>query len=132
MGFSPELFSRLNGEIYIAGLNTTQIPLPELASDVKPKGEAIKQLKDVAAALCGVPDQQNDLEMLREGLVSAFPCYIWELSLTLAQCFRPVTSSGRPIISRVPDQKLGIHTLGGIEGGVFIAAGHGAWGKLFG
>ncbi|KAL1650268.1 hypothetical protein SLS58_001079 [Diplodia intermedia] len=110
LGFSPELFSRLTGEIYIAGLNTTQIPLPELASDVKAKGEAMKQLKDVAATMCGLPDK-DDLEILREGL-----------------CYRPVTSSGRPIISRVPDMKLGIQTLGGSRGGVFVAAGHGAWG----
>lgn len=111
LGFSPELFSRLDGEIYIAGLNTTQIALPDVASDVKVRDEALKQLKDVAATLCGVADKQNDLEMLREGL-----------------CFRPVTSSGRPIISRVPDQRIGIQTLGGSDGGVFVAAGHGAWG----
>lgn len=111
LGFSPELFSRLNGELYIAGLNTTMIPLPELASDVQPKEDAMKQLKDVAAALCASPEQQGDLEFLREGL-----------------CYRPVTSSGRPIISRVPDMKLGIQTLGGSQGGVFVAAGHGAWG----
>jgi len=44
------------------------------------------------------------------------------------QCFRPVTSSGRPIVSRIPDEKLGgIKTRDGGNGGVFIAAGHGAW-----
>lgn len=89
----------------------------------------MKQLKDVAATLCGVADKQNDLEMLREGLVSATLHVFRDSILTLAQCFRPVTSSGRPIISRVPDQKIGIQTLGGSDGGVFVAAGHGAWGK---
>jgi glycine/D-amino acid oxidase-like deaminating enzyme len=45
------------------------------------------------------------------------------------QCFRPVTSSGRPLVSRIPDEKLGgVRTRGGGDGGVFIAAGHGAWG----
>lgn len=46
------------------------------------------------------------------------------------QCFRAVTSSGRPIVSRIPDQKLGggFKTRPGAEGGVFMAAGHGAWG----
>lgn len=73
LGFSPELFSRLNGEIYIAGLNTTMVPLPEVASDVKARDEATKQLRDVAAALCGASPQQNDLEILREGLVSLAP-----------------------------------------------------------
>ncbi|RYZ35549.1 MAG: FAD-binding oxidoreductase [Sphingobacteriales bacterium] len=45
------------------------------------------------------------------------------------QCFRPVTSSGRPLITRISDEKLGgLKTHGNAEGGVFIAAGHGAWG----
>ena len=41
-----------------------------------------------------------------------------------------MTSSGRPIVCRVPDEKLGngLLTRGGGNGGVFIAAGHGAWG----
>jgi glycine/D-amino acid oxidase-like deaminating enzyme len=40
-----------------------------------------------------------------------------------------VTASGRPIISRVPDAKLGgLLTRPGNDGGVFIASGHGAWG----
>lgn len=49
--------------------------------------------------------------------------------LTQEQCFRPVTSSGRPIVSRIPDEKLGgVKTHHGAAGGVYIAAGHGAWG----
>lgn len=40
-----------------------------------------------------------------------------------------MTSSGRPIISRVSDERLGgVKTRQGADGGVFIAAGHGAWG----
>lgn len=32
-------------------------------------------------------------------------------------------------MSRIPDEKLGgVKTRGGGDGGVFIAAGHGAWG----
>ncbi|KAK8200133.1 FAD dependent oxidoreductase [Phyllosticta capitalensis] len=111
LGFSPELFSRIGEELYIAGLNTTQVPLPELASDVTISEKAVKQLEEVAATMCGLPEKPNDLTILRKGL-----------------CFRPVTSSGRPIISRVPDAKLGVRTNGGGEGGVFLAAGHGAWG----
>ncbi|KAJ9662543.1 hypothetical protein H2201_006031 [Coniosporium apollinis] len=112
LGFSPELFSRIGGEIYIAGLNSTAIPLPEVSTDAKISEEAVQQLKQVANRMLGLPGQE-DLEVLREGL-----------------CFRPVTNSGRPIISRIPDNKLGggFSTRGGGEGGVFVAAGHGAWG----
>jgi glycine/D-amino acid oxidase-like deaminating enzyme len=50
--------------------------------------------------------------------------------LTSIQCFRPVTSSGRPVVCRIADEKLGagLKTTGGSEGGVFVASGHGAWG----
>jgi hypothetical protein len=55
------------------------------------------------------------LEVLREGF-----------------CFRPVSRSGEPIISRVPDEKLGggMTTRHGGEGGVFVSAGHGPWGRF--
>jgi glycine/D-amino acid oxidase-like deaminating enzyme len=112
LGFSPEIFSRLSDEVYIAGLNSTSIPLPELSTDAKIRPEAIETLKQTAKKMLGLPGCDDDLQILREGL-----------------CFRPVTSSGRPIISKVPDSKLGgIKTRGGGEGGVFVAAGHGAWG----
>lgn len=47
-----------------------------------------------------------------------------------ALCFRPVTPSGEPIISRIPDRDLGIAvgTRPGADGGVYLAAGHGPWG----
>ncbi|KAF2205621.1 FAD dependent oxidoreductase-like protein superfamily [Delitschia confertaspora ATCC 74209] len=113
LGFSPELFSRLDGEIYIAGLNTTQIPLPEIPTDAKVTDAALKQLKHCADTMLGLADSTTELQVLRSSL-----------------CFRPVTSSGRPIISRIADEKLGdgLLTRGGGEGGVFVAAGHGAWG----
>jgi glycine/D-amino acid oxidase-like deaminating enzyme len=112
LGFSPEWFSRAEGELYLAGLNSTTIPLPEVATDAKVIPEVVKQMRDCAAAMIGVVDDKG-VEVLREAL-----------------CFRPVTSSGRPIISQVPDQKLGIafKTRGDYEGGVFVATGHGAWG----
>lgn len=111
LGFSPELFARTGGELYLAGLNSTTIPLPDPNVEVKAGEKAIEQLKACAKVMMmGVPGQ--DFEVLREGL-----------------CFRPVTSSGRPIVSRIPDEKLGhLKTRGGALGGVFIAAGHGAWG----
>lgn len=111
LGFSPEWFARTGGELYLAGLNATNIALPELATDVKPSDRAVAQLTECAKAMMlNVPGKQ--LQVLREGL-----------------CFRPVTSSGRPLVSRIGDEKLGgVRTKGGAQGGVFIAAGHGAWG----
>ncbi|KAH9871921.1 hypothetical protein J1614_006179 [Plenodomus biglobosus] len=111
LGFSPEWFARTGGELYLAGLNATNIALPELATDVKASEKAIAQLKECAKAMMlNVPGKQ--FEVLREGL-----------------CFRAVTSSGRPLVSRIRDEKLGgVRTKGGAQGGVFIAAGHGAWG----
>lgn len=32
-GFSPEIFSRIGEEVYIAGLNSSSLPLPDIATD---------------------------------------------------------------------------------------------------
>ena len=69
LGFSPEFFSRLGGEIYLAGLNSATIPLPELPTDAKGDPKAIKKLKDASKQLLGLPDGEDDIEILREGLV---------------------------------------------------------------
>jgi len=106
-GYSPEVFSRVGGEIYIAGLNSATMPLPERATDRKIDEKSIKVLKTTAKRLLGKDDGDDDLEILREGL-----------------CFRPVGERGVPIIGRVDEGLLGVK----IEGGVWIAAGHGPWG----
>jgi len=64
-------------------------------------------LKTTAKRLLGKDDGDDDLEILREGL-----------------CFRPVGERGVPIIGRVDEGLLGLQ----LEGGVWIAAGHGPWG----
>ncbi|CAI6340338.1 unnamed protein product [Periconia digitata] len=112
LGFSPEWFSRLGGELYLAGLNSTLIPLPDADENVKADPKSVEQLKQCAAEMIGAVEGK-ELEVKREAL-----------------CFRPVTASGRPIVCRIPDDKLGggLKTRGGSEGGVFLAAGHGAWG----
>lgn len=113
-GYSPELFSRINGQIYIAGLNSSALPLPGTAGEAKPREEDIARLRETAAELLGPQEGgADDLEVVREGL-----------------CFRPVTPSGVPIVARVRDVDLGIgiKTRPGAEGGVFVAAGHGPWG----
>jgi glycine/D-amino acid oxidase-like deaminating enzyme len=111
--FAPEIFSRLGGEIYIAGLNDSSIPLPVLATETIPLDEAVRQLQEVAARLV-VADDDDKLEVVRKGL-----------------CFRPVVSTrATPVIGRVSDLKLGggLRTREGGEGGVFVGAGHGPWG----
>lgn len=68
LGFSPELFARTGGELYLAGLNSTTIPLPHPYVEVKAGEKAIEQLKACAKVMMmGVTGQ--DLEVLREGLV---------------------------------------------------------------
>jgi hypothetical protein len=69
LGFSPEWFSRTGGELYLAGLNTTMIPLPDATVEVKASEKAIDQLKACAKAMLKeVPEKE--VEILREGLVS--------------------------------------------------------------
>jgi len=113
-GFSPEVFSRIGEEIYVAGLNDPSLPLPETATDAKIDQKSIDRLKNVAQKLLGKDGTDvSDLEVVREGL-----------------CFRPVTARGVPILCQVPDEELGegIETRLAPDGGVFIAAGHGPWG----
>lgn len=112
-GFSPELFSRIGGNIYIAGLNSPSTPLPPLPGQAPISAEAIARLKSTAARIItDSSDSGSDLEVVREGL-----------------CFRPVTDSGAPILTRIQDDRLGgVATRTGAEGGVFLAAGHGPWG----
>ncbi|OBR08582.1 FAD dependent oxidoreductase superfamily [Colletotrichum higginsianum IMI 349063] len=112
-GFSPELFSRVGGDIYIAGVNSS-VPLPQLPGQTPVSAAAIAQLKSATERL--VDNGDAELEVVRQGL-----------------CFRPVTASGTPILTRVPDDRLGgVSTHAGAEGGVFLAAGHGPWGISLG
>jgi glycine/D-amino acid oxidase-like deaminating enzyme len=116
-GFCPEMFSRLGGHIYFAGLNSSTLPLPDAAAGkAAPNSADLEQLRQAAREILGSgagPEAGDDLEVVREGL-----------------CFRPVTSWGTPIVSRIPDRDLGagITTRPGAAGGVYVAAGHGPWG----
>ncbi|KAK5991161.1 Putative oxidoreductase TDA3-like protein [Cladobotryum mycophilum] len=108
--FSPEIFSRPSGVIYIAGLNSSVIPPPGLATDATPVGELMDLVKHATQKLIA---SDGELEIVREGL-----------------CFRPVTDRGTPFIGRFRDEQLGggISTKPRGEGGVFLAVGHGPWG----
>lgn len=57
--------------MYLAGLNSTTIPLPEAGSEVKASKETVEQLKACAKAMMtNAPGKEADV--LREGLVSYF------------------------------------------------------------
>lgn len=111
--FSPEVFSRIGGHIYVAGLNSAKIPLPALPDESKVQEEDVVQLKATAEELLGSDADADDLTVVRESV-----------------CFRPVTAVGTPIIGRIEDAELGagMATRPGADGGVFVAAGHGPWG----
>ncbi|EGR46893.1 uncharacterized protein TRIREDRAFT_80034 [Trichoderma reesei QM6a] len=115
-GLSPEVYSRPDGVIYVAGVNHASIPLPKPRVKAVTFDESVQKLKDIARRLIATPEggqQEEDLEIVREGL-----------------CFRPITKRGTPYIARLPEDKLGedFTTARGDGGGVFIAAGHGPWG----
>ncbi|KAH6628623.1 FAD dependent oxidoreductase [Chaetomium tenue] len=113
-GFCPEMFSRIGGHIYFAGLNSSTLPLPDAAEGkATPYAENLVKLRQAARDILGSGTVEDDLEIVREGL-----------------CFRPITSWGTPIVSRLRDEDLGVGTTTrpGPEGGVFVAAGHGPWG----
>ncbi|KAK5941250.1 hypothetical protein PMZ80_006527 [Knufia obscura] len=122
--YSPEAYARLDGdgkpEIWIGGLNnnSTELPLPELATDSKKlvNKERITELRQAAVQLTGLKGQEgtaaeDDLEIVSEAL-----------------CFRPASKSGVPIITEVPHKDLGLgsHVTAGAK--VWIAGGHGPWG----
>ncbi|GAB1197183.1 hypothetical protein APSETT444_006474 [Aspergillus pseudonomiae] len=119
-GFSPEIFSRQGGEIYIAGLNDPDMSLPGRAEESRSliDRNEMKRLEAVSAQLMGelmgedAEIRNTDyLEVLREGL-----------------CFRPVSDRGTPVVCRVDDDLLGDGVRTDGHGGVFVASGHGPWG----
>lgn len=69
LGFSPEWFARIGGELYLAGLNSTSIPLPDVATDVVASEKAIEQLKSCARVTMMDNGAGRELEVLRQGLV---------------------------------------------------------------
>ena len=116
--FTPYVFSRLGGGIYVAGLNPPDTPLPLLLTpDPVIPSEVSRKLEETATAyITTSPSKQQGSashQVIRRSL-----------------CFRPVTASGLPILGRVPDKNLGsgMTTRPDSHGGVFFAAGHGSWG----
>ncbi|THH17409.1 hypothetical protein EW146_g3410 [Bondarzewia mesenterica] len=100
-GFSPEIFSRAGGDIYLAGLNTTAVPVADVTASVLPDPAEIDRLKKVARKMLG----DDELEILKEGF-----------------CHRPVTNSGTPLLTSLGEDATGV------SGKVWVAGGHGPWG----
>lgn len=107
---SPELYSRTSGIIYVAGVNSSAIPLPRHATEATPVPASLQELEDVASQFIS---SDGDLKGVRAGL-----------------CFRLITNRGVPILTRVDDRQLGegVKTRPGAAGGVFFAVGPGPWG----
>ncbi|SPJ73228.1 related to FAD dependent oxidoreductase superfamily [Fusarium torulosum] len=108
--FSPEIYARPNGHIWLGGLNAS-IRLPPLVTGAKPEDASLERLKDLARQV--VKTDGDELEVVRTGL-----------------CFRPVSERGTPYITRIEDVDLrqGYRTRKGSDGGVYVATGHGPWG----
>ncbi|KAK6357874.1 hypothetical protein TWF730_007231 [Orbilia blumenaviensis] len=141
LDWHPEAFTRANGDIYLAGINSSTIPLPELATDVKADDAEIQRLIAAARELIvqfssgtggcggggnndnsiGKEDEDGTRNDLTDGEANV---------IKQGLCHRPVTPAGKPILSRVPDSLLGgLDTKGDVGGGgVFVATGHGPWG----
>ncbi|CAK7245273.1 MAG: hypothetical protein STHCBS139747_006848 [Sporothrix thermara] len=113
--YCPEIFGRANGTLYVAGLNSSTMPLPERASDSAPDPTLLDDLKATCRKVIG----SDDYEVLRTGL-----------------CHRPATPWGAPLVLRLLDEQLAVaskeKSLTGGTDGVFIAAGHGPWGISMG
>lgn len=104
-----ELYSRADGMIYIAGVNSPDTPLPPLATGATTQQSCIDELRSIAGRFIS---SNHTPEIVRQGL-----------------CFRPITTNGTPIVTRLDDEELGsIRTRPGQDGGVFVATGHGPWG----
>jgi glycine/D-amino acid oxidase-like deaminating enzyme len=101
--FSPEILSRAGGDIYLAGLNTTTIPVPELASEVQPEPASIEVLMRVARKLLG----DGQVDVVQTGF-----------------CHRPVSNGGVPLLTRLTQEQAGII----FNDGVWVSSGHGPWG----
>ena len=78
-GYSPELFSRSPGHIYVAGLNSSTYPLPDVATERLVSSDSIVTLQRTAERLLG-----EGLIVEREGV-----------------CWRPVTRRGVPIVAEL-------------------------------
>jgi hypothetical protein len=156
-GYSPEIFSRLSGDVWLGGLNSQTVPLPALPTLAEQDPQAIRDLLSTAEALLGpilpsslpafatmLPPSSSARKAARKhkaeknGAHHHHPHshnhnHNHRHALTLlrsALCFRPVAPTGRPVIARMHEADLGDGVK--VPGGVFVATGHGPWGISLG
>ncbi|KAI0053368.1 FAD dependent oxidoreductase [Auriscalpium vulgare] len=103
-GFSPEIFSRVGGDIFLGGLNTTSIPVADVRNPTPPDADAVAQLEAVAKRLLGT----DELDVVKAGF-----------------CHRPVAGNGTPLLTKLGEKETGLRP---DAGGVWLSAGHGPWG----
>ena len=99
--YSPELYPRPDGEVYICGMAENPIPSHSLVTSdnvaITPGScEKIKELSDLVSS------------HIKDGVVTCSQA-----------CYLPITSDGLPLIGGFADVS-----------GLYIAAGHGCWGIL--
>nr|CAB3264760.1 putative oxidoreductase TDA3 [Phallusia mammillata] len=99
--YSPELYPRPDGEVYVCGMaenpvSSAQLPLPQ---DIHPTSNSCQKIKDMT-------DLVGDA--LKEGQVTKSQA-----------CYLPLTQDGLPLIGKLKELN-----------GVFVGAGHGCWGIL--
>ena len=112
-GFRPEVFSRVGGEIYLAGLNDASITPPSPQTYPLPSSDSVNRLINVAKFLCDSDSNKargndTDLEVVSRGL-----------------CFRPTTPKGVPVIGQIPLRSGGLY---GKKFRLWVGSGHGPWG----
>lgn len=95
---SPEIYPRPDGTVYVCGM-TDDVALPDTVSKIQPNSQSCKTLKE----LCG----KVSSDLARSEVIVEQACYL------------PISSSGVPLIGKVPDVD-----------GAYIAAGHSCWGIL--
>ncbi|KAK5954945.1 hypothetical protein OHC33_003624 [Knufia fluminis] len=124
--FACEAYSRVPAdgkpELWAGGVNDSALKLPETADGTPAliDQEKCEELRSAMIAMTGLSQEGddlavNDLKIKREGL-----------------CFRPLSRSGTPFISSVPETALGKGIEMADKGGVYIASGHGPWGISLG
>lgn len=100
--YSPELYPRPDGEVYVCGMAENPVPsnqLPSCAENVQPTRNSCEKIKEMTN-LVG--------DSLLQGQVTKSQ-----------SCYLPLTQDGLPLVGKLKDSN-----------NIYIGAGHGCWGIL--
>ncbi|KIP12797.1 hypothetical protein PHLGIDRAFT_113391 [Phlebiopsis gigantea 11061_1 CR5-6] len=109
--YSPEIFSRLSGDVWLGGLNSSNIPLPPLPTMARVDPTAIDKLMHTAGALLGSADLGDGVRV-PGGVFVATGHGPWGISLALGTGW----VVGEMVLGREPS--VDVATLGTWEAGV--------------